>query len=304
MERSGPDVKIEESAPQRIPDGGRFAVVWPRSAFGRARLALLVSLTLLAAGAWALTLLQPFAMSMSMGLAAGDAGGMSMDGMEGMSMDGMAGPEPSVGDLLAFLAVWTIMMTAMMLPAAAPMILIFASAQSRQAKDTAVPTWLFVAGYLLVWAAAGLLVYAILAASNAAVALLPPTEHATWARLVLGTILILAGAYQFAPLKHTCLSHCRSPFGFVAQYWRDGRAGALGMGVRHGTYCLGCCWALFAVLVGAGVMSLAWMLVITVIVFAEKVLPHARPIVAATGVLMIVIGAALASGIVPMRWFA
>ncbi|WP_245322244.1 DUF2182 domain-containing protein [Mesorhizobium sp. WSM1497] len=86
----------------------------------------------------------------------------------------------------------------------------------------------------------------------------------------------VAGLYQFTTLKHICLSHCRSPLAFVAQHWRDGRVGALKMGLRHGLYCFGCCWALFAVLVATGIMSVAWMLLLTLLVFVEKLLPRSR----------------------------
>jgi hypothetical protein len=94
--------------------------------------------------------------------------------------------------------------------------------------------------------------------------------------VALGATLLAVGAYQLTPLKRVCLTHCRSPFAFVAQHWRDGRLGPRQMGLRHGGYCLGCCWALFAVMVAAGVMSLAWMLLLTLLVFVEKELPQGR----------------------------
>jgi Predicted metal-binding integral membrane protein len=140
------------------------------------------------------------------------------------------------------------MMVAMMLPAAAPMILIFASAQARRDRHVAVPTWIFVAGYILVWAAAGLGAYVLDQAFTELLRSHASRDRITWAPLALGITLISAGLYQFRPLKHVCLRQCRSPWGFVAQYWREGPTGAVNMGVRHGLYCLGCCWALFAVL--------------------------------------------------------
>jgi len=114
--------------------------------------------------------------------------------------------------------------------------------------------------------------------------------------------LLAAGAYQLTPLKRVCLRHCRSPFAFVAQHWQDGRLGALRMGLRHGGYCLGCCWALFAVLVAAGVMSLAWMLLLTLVVFAEKVLPRGERSSKAVGIAFLALGLLVATGVVAMPW--
>ena len=196
------------------------------------------------------------------------------------------------------------MMIAMMLPAAAPMIVIFASAQARRAREVAVPTWIFVAGYLLVWAAAGVVVYALVQMGSELAASFAPPERSRWAPLALGTTVTAAGLYQFTPLKRVCLRHCRSPFAFVAQHWRDGRIGALTMGLRHGAYCFGCCWALFAVMVAAGVMSLAWMLLLTLVVFVEKIFPQGRRFGAVTGVGLIALGIVVASGTVAMPWLA
>jgi Predicted metal-binding integral membrane protein (DUF2182) len=154
-------------------------------------------------------------------------GGMAAEGLGGMAMAGMSVGGWSLGGAAVLVAVWTVMMAAMMLPAAAPMIVIFASAQARRARQAAVPTWVFVAGYLLVWSAAGVLVYALVQIGSDIATALSATERATWAPLALGATLLAAGVYQFTPLKRVCLIHCRSPFAFVAQHWRDGRAGAL-----------------------------------------------------------------------------
>jgi predicted metal-binding membrane protein len=184
-----------------------------------------------------------------MGSAMGDMEGMAMDNMpmEDMAMVRMVAPWSFAG-LIIFAAIWTIMMVAMMLPAAAPMILIFAAAQARRDRNVAVPTWIFTAGYILVWAGAGLGAYVLDQAFTELLSSHESRDRVTWVPLAFGITLILAGLYQFTPLKHVCLRQCRSPWGFVAQYWREGRAGAVKMGVRHGLYCLGCCWALFAVL--------------------------------------------------------
>jgi predicted metal-binding membrane protein len=192
----------------------------------------------------------------------------------------------------------------MMLPAAMPMILIFASAQARRERAAAVPTWIFTAGYILVWLTAGLLVYVLIQVGSELATRLSSADRAKWGPLALGATLAVAGLYQFTPLKRVCLTHCRSPFGFVAQYWRDGRAGALQMGLRHGAWCLGCCWALFAVMVAAGVMSLAWMLLLTLVVFVEKVLPQGQRAAPMIGVALIVLGLLVASGSLAMPWAA
>jgi predicted metal-binding membrane protein len=229
---------------------------------------------------------------------------MAADGMAGMAMAGMTANGWSLGGVVIFVAVWTVMMAAMMLPAAAPMIFIFASAQARRKQNVAVPTWIFVAGYILVWAVAGALVYVLVQSGSELATRLSPPARTEWAPLALGSTLIAAGLYQFTPIKLVCLSHCRSPFAFAAQHWREGKGGALMMGLRHGTYCLGCCWVLFAVLVAAGVMSLAWMLLLTLVVFVEKVLPQGRRAAAATGIALVILGVIVALGAIPMPWLA
>jgi predicted metal-binding membrane protein len=277
----------------------------PAALLPRARLGLLVSLLALTAVAWALTLYQAVSMDMPMGIAV--AGGdvhEGMAGMGGMAMGGMSAAGWSLQHAAIFLVLWTVMMAAMMLPAAAPMILIFASAQARRARGTAIPTWIFGAGYILVWAAVGLLVYVLVQIGSEIASSLAAADRATWVPLALGATLVVAGLYQFTPAKRICLSHCRSPFAFVAQHWRDGRLGALGMGLRHGAYCLGCCWALFSVLVAAGVMSLAWMLLLTLVVFVEKVLPQGRRASTLIGVTLVALGLLIGGGALPLSWFA
>ena len=289
---------------QPIRNLNRAGWLAPAALLGSARLALLLSLVALTAAAWALTFYFAASMEMAMGLAAAGGGHDDMARMAGMVMGGMSAGGWSLQDALAFLLVWTVMMAAMMLPAAAPMILIFASAQGRRSPATAVPTWIFGAGYILVWAGAGVAVYILVQLGSALASRLGAADRAVWAPLALGATLILAGAYQFTPAKRVCLSHCRSPFGFVAQHWRDGRLGALSMGLRHGAWCLGCCWALFAVLVAAGVMSLAWMLLLTLVVFVEKVTPQGSRFARLVGAALIALGVGIAGGAVPIRWFA
>jgi predicted metal-binding membrane protein len=236
------------------------------------------------------------------GAAAGDA----MDGMSGMTMSGAVGPDWSVSGGLTFIGVWAVMMAAMMLPAAAPKLLLFGTVHaSRRARGGVfVPTWTFVAGYLLVWGAIGVAAYVLVQLGSELATLIDAGYRAIWAPLALGATLGLAGIYQLTPLKRTCLGRCRSPFGFMLAHWRDGRLGALRMGIRHGAYCLGCCWALFAVLVAAGLMSLAWMVLLTLVVFAEKVIPHGQRAAVAVGVAFTVLGVLVASGAAGIPWGA
>jgi predicted metal-binding membrane protein len=271
----------------------------------RARVFLLLSLGILTIGAWALTLRHALVMPEPMGIAVQDGSamdGMSMDGMSHMTATGVPAAGWSLPEAIGFVAVWTVMMAAMMLPAMVPMVLTFAAAQARRTRTMAVPTWIFVAGYLLVWLAAGLLVYVVLQFGSTVVSGLTGAEREHWVPVALGAVLIGAGLYQFTPLKRTCLAHCRSPLAFVSLHWRDGAVGALRMGIRHGVYCVGCCWALFAVLVAAGVMSVAWMLLLTLAVAIEKLLPLGRLAPTVIGAALIGLGSAVASGTVSMPW--
>lgn len=262
-------------------------------------LGLLASLVLLTAAAWALTLYQTFSMARPMGIAV--RGGLDgMEGMAGMAMAGIAADGWSLAGAATFLTVWTVMMAAMMLPAAAPMIFMFAAAQTRREQQVAVPTWIFVAGYLLVWAAGGLVVYVLVQLGSDFATSLDPPQRSNWAPLALGATLCVAGLYQFTTFKHVCLSHCRSPLAFVAQHWRDGRVGALKMGLRHGLYCFGCCWALFAVLVAAGVMSVAWMLLLTLVVFVEKLMQAGQRFEGALGIVLVALGIVVSFGAIEM----
>jgi predicted metal-binding membrane protein len=203
----------------------------------------------------------------------------------------MAMGSPSMG-LRAplFLAIWVIMMVAMMFPTAAPMIVTFHKVQAgkRQRGEAFVSTWIFVAAYLLVWVLAGVAAYAgaLVAEAIAARSALSP---ATAARIG-GTLLIAAGVYQLTPLKDLCLSKCRTPITFIMTSWRDGAAGALRMGLLHGAYCLGCCWLLFVILFPLGIMNIVAMAVITLIIFAEKTLPWGRAVIRAVAVILIVYG--------------
>ncbi len=189
-----------------------------------------------------------------------------------------------------FLAMWVVMMVAMMFPTAAPMILAFHRVQAgkRQRGEAFVATWVFVAAYMLVWALSGIPAYAGALAAEAVSArwMLAP---ATAARIG-GIVLVAAGIYQLTPLKDRCLAKCRTPLGFIMTSWRDGTLGAVRMGLEHGTYCLGCCWLLFVILFPLGIMNIAAMAIITLVVFAEKTLPWGRPIARATAAALVAYG--------------
>jgi predicted metal-binding membrane protein len=190
-----------------------------------------------------------------------------------------------------FLTIWVVMMVAMMFPTAAPMILTFHRVQAgkRQRGEVFVSTWVFVAAYILVWTLAGVAAYACAVAAEAVAvrAALPP---ATAARIG-GAVLIAAGIYQLTPLKDLCLSKCRTPITFIMTSWRDGAAGALRMGLLHGAYCLGCCWLLFVILFPLGIMNIAAMVIITLVIFAEKTLPWGRLAPYASAVALVLYGA-------------
>ncbi|MDO8681077.1 MAG: DUF2182 domain-containing protein [Acidobacteriota bacterium] len=204
----------------------------------------------------------------------------------GMAMDM---PWKTADVLLAF-AMWAVMMVGMMTPSAAPVVLLFAGMNRGHGSQRA-PGVVFVfgAGYLLIWVAFS----AVAALSQWALhqaALLSPAMTTSSARLG-AAILIAAGIYQLTPFKGTCLTHCRSPLGFLMSHWRDGTAGALRMGIAHGTYCLGCCWALMGVLFVVGVMNLMWVAAIAIFVLMEKVGPAGPLVARVAGVAMIATGA-------------
>jgi len=170
-------------------------------------------------------------------------------------------------------AMWWVMMVAMMLPSATPMLLLFARINRKErAKDQPyVPTGFFAAGYLVAWGGFSI-VAAALQWLFEQLGLLSPMMVATsyW---LGGAILVLAGLWQLSPIKGVCLRHCRSPLGFLVQSWRPGRLGAFRMGLEHGAYCLGCCWFLMGLLFFGGIMNLFWIAGLAVYVLLEKTIP-------------------------------
>jgi predicted metal-binding membrane protein len=185
---------------------------------------------------------------------------------------------------------WVVMMVGMMTASAAPILLLFAGMhRGRGARRAPRVVFAFSAGYLVVWTAfsagAALVQWAMHQA-----AMLSPAMTTSGARFS-GAILIAAGVYQLTPFKGACLMHCRSPLGFLLSHWRDGTAGALRMGIEHGTYCLGCCWALMGILFVVGVMNLVWVAAMTIFVLVEKLGPAGALVARGAGVAMIASGA-------------
>jgi predicted metal-binding membrane protein len=198
-------------------------------------------------------------------------------------------------EYLLMFVMWAVMMAAMMIPSAAPMILMFARVNRERRKQARpyVPTAVFLAGYLTVWtafsAAATLLQGALLEA-----ALVSPMMVSTSPALG-GGLLLAAGVFQWTPLKRACLDHCRSPLSVIMKDWREGIGGAFVMGLRHGAYCAGCCWILMALLFVAGVMNLLWVAAISVFVLLEKAAPQGVWLGRAAGLALIAAGALMLS---------
>jgi len=188
---------------------------------------------------------------------------------------------------------WSVMMVAMMLPSAAPMILVFVTVNLRRGLDANAPyvsTGLFTLGYLLVWGVFSVGATAAQWGSQRAAVLAEAPLALT--PLAGAAVLVAAGLWQLTPLKYACLARCQSPIGFLLAEWRQGRRGALVMGLRHGLYCLGCCWALMALLFVGGVMNLAWVAAIATFVLVEKTVPAGRVVGWLSG------GALIAGGVV------
>ncbi len=232
-------------------------------------------------------------------LSSADMAGMSMD------MTGAADPEmerqmaarlqsaaftPTVPAFSMFVPMWVVMCVGMMLPTAVPMFFAYHTVSKRRGggRGAALAVAWFVLGYLLLWALFGLACFAvgtlIIGWAGAAVT--------SWAGSMAGVavIFLFAGVYQLTPLKNACLKGCRHPLQFVLNKWKDGAAGALIMGMRHGVECIGCCWALMLVLFPLGMMNLFWMGIFTVIMFFEKNNKFGIVICKATGTLLLIAG--------------
>lgn len=203
----------------------------------------------------------------------------------GMSMD----MPWTITDAVFTFVMWTVMMVAMMTPAAAPVVLIFAGMQRKQTgRRLPAALLVFGAGYLLVWSAFSAVAAAAQWALHEAAMLSPAMKTASpW---LGGGILIAAGIYQLTPSKRACLTHCQSPLGFLMSHWRNGTNGALRMGMAHGAYCLGCCWALMCVLFVVGVMNLVWVALLSAFVLLEKIGPAGQTVSRVVGAGMVAAG--------------
>jgi predicted metal-binding membrane protein len=214
------------------------------------------------------------------------------DRMQGMDM----GPGTDLGALGFYVSTWVVMMAAMMFPSAAPMALVFRRVQRgrRELGKGARPvaTGVFLGGYLLSWTAFGLAAYGLIELLR-----FLSIDVLSWDRggpYLAGGVIVASGVYQLTPLKDVCLSKCRDPLSFVLGYWRKGVGGALRMGVEHGAYCVGCCWALMAALFALGVMSVGWMVFVAALIATEKLLPYKGLANRGMALLLVVLGLAVA----------
>jgi predicted metal-binding membrane protein len=234
----------------------------PAFAAVRARLVLVAALFVLAAAGWWWT----------------------ADRMRGMD----EGPWTGLGTVGWFLGIWVVMMAAMMFPSVAPTIALY-SRMTRQRSPLS--PLLFAGGYLVTWAGAGLVAFAL-----GGVLGRMPGDLLAWdraGRWIAGGTLVVAAVYELTPLKDVCLGKCRSPLGLLLGSWRDGRRGAFRMGARNGAWCVGCCWALMASLFALGVMSVVWMAFVAALIALEKTLPWRRAATYGTAVVLLVLGVML-----------
>jgi predicted metal-binding membrane protein len=212
-------------------------------------------------------------------------------------MQGMDdGPWTDLGTLAWFVAVWVVMMAAMMFPSVAPTVALY----SRMTKSRSpVAPLLFTSGYLVAWTSVGVVAFALaIAGGRVSGGLLAWDRAGRW---IAGATLAIAAVYELTPLKDVCLGKCRSPLGFLLGSWRDGRVGALEMGARHGAWCIGCCWALMASLFALGVMSVAWMAFVAGLIAVEKLVPWRRAATYGTAAILLTLGVLLlaAPSVVP-----
>ena len=234
------------------------------------------------------------------GLAAG-MDDMAMEGDLMSSVSGLMGPQLStwsVRDFFFMFLMWSVMMVAMMLPSASPLILLHVrvNRQQEDGGDGFHGTVAFAIGYLLVWTSFSA-VATLLQWGLEKLAVLSPMMASTSPLLGAG-LLLAAGIYQLTPFKNVCLRHCRSPVHSLMQHWRRGTSGAFIMGFHHGAYCIGCCWLLMALLFVFGVMNLVWIAALSVFVLLEKVAPQGKLVARAAGVGFIVAGVFVLTGTV------
>lgn len=235
----------------------------------------------------------------SLSMAIGTSMGLPTSNAMGQAMVAMATPADWTW-AYAFLmfGMWWVMMIAMMLPSAAPMILLFALVNRRSHAKGApyVPTAVFAGGYLVAWGGFSVIATALQWGLERAELLSPMMASSD---VALGAaLLILAGAYQLSPLKHACLRQCRGPMDFISRHWRAGRQGAFRMGVHHGLYCLGCCWALMVLLFFGGAMNLYWIAGLAMFVLLEKTIPPGHRLASLSGFGLVAWGVAFLAAVV------
>lgn len=215
--------------------------------------------------------------------------------MQRMPMEMAMAPMQRWGpvELVLLFLMWAVMMVAMMVPSATPMVLTFAAHNRRRhaQQQPYAPTGLFLLGYLAVWTGFSLIATLIQWGLHEA-SLLSPMMVSN-SPLLGGGLLIVAGIFQWTPLKSVCLKHCRTPLGFLLHNWQEGRWGAFRMGFEHGSYCTGCCWVLMLLLFVAGVMNLLWIGLIALLVLVEKVVPRGLFVGKAAGLVMVAAGIAM-----------
>jgi predicted metal-binding membrane protein len=248
-------------AQEHVARGGALA---PAYAAARARLGLVILLFAIAGTGWWWT----------------------ADQMRGMDN----GPWTGLGTAAWFLGVWVVMMAAMMFPSISPTVALY-SRMTRQ-RSPVLPLS-FAAGYLITWAGAGVVAFALAMAAAGVAGGGLAWDHA--GRAVAGATLVVAAIYELTPLKDACLGRCRSPLGQLLGSWRDGRSGALQMGAKNGAWCVGCCWALMASLFALGVMSVVWMAFIAGLIAVEKTIPWRRIATYGTAIELLTLGVLLLS---------
>lgn len=243
------------------------------------RLIVLVALSGIAIIAWAYMIREAWVM-----------GQTGVCHCAGMAMSGPDVKAWSAATIIPLFLMWAEMMVAMMIPSAAPMILTFAmvNRKRREQERPFVPTGLFVLGYLVVWSGFSLIAAIAQWALHGAAMLSSQMESTS--SLFGGALLIGAGVFQWTSFKHACLNHCRSPLQFLLNDWREGRMGALRMGIKHGAYCTGCCWMLMALLFVAGVMNMFWVAIITILVLLEKIVPSGTRLGNISGIIFVAWG--------------
>jgi len=244
------------ATPEQVSGGTGLG---PAFAAARARLGLIALLIALAAISWWWT----------------------ADRMQGMD----DGPWSGLGSLGWFTGVWVVMMAAMMFPSVAPTVALYSRMAGERSRLLPL---LFAAGYLVTWTATGLAAFTIAAAGAALIGDVLAWDNA--GRWVAGVTLVLAAVYELTPLKEACLGKCRSPLGFLLGAWRDGPWGAMQMGMKHGAWCVGCCWALMASLFALGLMTIIWMAFVAALIAAEKTLPWRRVATYGTAAILLALG--------------